>query len=189
MTGKSNISRFSRHPFFQIDMSNDKLKLKNQLCFRFYAASRLITKAYQPFLSELELSYPQYLVLLVLWEHKQVAVKTLSNQLLLETNTLTPLLKRMEQNGLVIRTPSETDHRSTIISLTPKAEQLRWKAQSIPEKLLKTIAAGGEQKQQLLNLLQEIDTMLDELHIANPAYNEETNGILKSEPAQTANYE
>ena len=96
----------------------DSLKLENQLCFPLYAASRLVTKCYQPLLQEFDLTYPQYLVLLILWETDSVNLKVISEKLHLQTNTITPLLKRMEEAGLIDRTRSPEDERSMIISLT-----------------------------------------------------------------------
>lgn len=112
-----------------------QLKLENQICFPLYAASRIITQQYKPLLKILGVTYPQYLVLLVLWEKDKIPVKEISEKLLLETNTLTPLLKRMEVNGLIKRTRSKEDERIVIISLTQKGEHLKNKAIEIPNKL------------------------------------------------------
>lgn len=92
-----------------------QLKLENQLCFSLYATSRLITRKYKDFLTPLELTYPQYLVLLVLWEADKIPTTFIGNKISLETNTLTPLLKRMEKQGLVVRIPSAQDERVMLI--------------------------------------------------------------------------
>ncbi|MCR5588344.1 MAG: MarR family transcriptional regulator [Bacteroidales bacterium] len=110
----------------------DQLKLENQLCFRLYSASRLVTQAYRPLLEPLGLTYPQYLVLLVLWEHKKQTVGEIGEKLLLESNTLTPLLQRMEREELIVRTKGVSDTRQTVIELTPKGKHLERKAKDIP---------------------------------------------------------
>ena len=110
----------------------DQLKLENQLCFRLYSASRLVTQAYRPLLEPLGLTYPQYLVLLVLWEHKKQTVGEIGEKLLLESNTLTPLLQRMEREELIVRTKGVSDTRQTVIELTPKGKHLEHKAKDIP---------------------------------------------------------
>lgn len=113
-----------------------QLQLDNQICFPLYAVSRLVIQQYKPLLDKLEVTYPQYLVLLVLWEKEEIPVKEISKKLLLETNTLTPLLKRMQSNGLIERKRSETDERIVIISLTSKGKELQNKAIEIPNKLI-----------------------------------------------------
>ena len=116
-----------------------QLKLENQICFPLYAVSRLVIQQYKPLLDELGVTYPQYLVLLVLWEKEEVPVKEISQKLFLETNTLTPILKRMQSNGIVERKRSKTDERVVIISLTPKGRELHNKAIEIPNKLIEKL--------------------------------------------------
>ena len=110
-----------------------RFKLENQLCFRLYTASRLITQAYHPLLSNHGLTYPQYLVLLVLWEKDAQPVNDIAKRLLLETNTVTPLLKRMEAEGVVTRTQGTKDARQTIVKLTAKGRGLQEKLMNVPE--------------------------------------------------------
>lgn len=110
-----------------------RFNLDNQLCFRLYTASRLITQAYHPLLSEYGLTYPQYLVLLVLWEKDAQPVNDIAKRLLLETNTVTPLLKRMEAEGVVTRTQGTKDARQTIVKLTAKGRGLQEKLMNVPE--------------------------------------------------------
>lgn len=112
---------------------DDLLKLENQICFPVYAASRLITRMYQPLLEELELTYPQYLVMLLLWEKDHRNVTELSKCLYLESNTLTPLLKRMEQTGFIQRSRSLEDERVVLISLSENGKALEGKALKVPE--------------------------------------------------------
>ena len=96
----------------------NQLKLENQLCFPVYAASRLIIREYQPYLDKLKITYPKYLVLMILWEKDAVPVNDIAKKLILNTNTITPLLKRMEKQGLVKRERSVEDERKVIIQLT-----------------------------------------------------------------------
>ena len=110
-----------------------RFKLENQLCFRLYTASRLITQAYHPLLSDHGLTYPQYLVLLVLWEKDAQPVNDIAKRLLLETNTVTPLLKSMEAEGIVTRTQGTKDARQTIVKLTAKGRGLQEKLMDVPE--------------------------------------------------------
>ena len=110
-----------------------RFKLENQLCFRLYTASRLITQAYHPLLSELGLTYPHYRVLLVLWEKDAQPVNDIAKRLLLETNTVTPLLKRMEAEGVVTRTQGTKDARQTIVKLTAMGRGLQEKLMDVPE--------------------------------------------------------
>lgn len=134
-----------------------QLKLENQLCFPFYAASMLITRKYQPLLDELGITYPQYLVLLVLWEHKAFTVGQIASTLMLNTNTVTPLLKRMEKTGLLERKRSETDERQVLVSLSQKGLQLREQAAQIPYKLIQGVDYSAEKA---LHLMQEINALI-----------------------------
>ena len=109
-----------------------ELLLENQLCFRLYTASRLVTQAYHPLLSEHGLTYPQYLVLLVLWENDSQPVNDIARRLYLETNTVTPLLQRMEKEGIVVRTRGDKDARQMIVSLTEKGRGLQDKLAGVP---------------------------------------------------------
>lgn len=117
-------------------MSNDEfLKLDNQLCFALYACSRSLTRLYRPLLSKLGITYPQYLVLMVLWEDKKQSVSTLGERLLLDSGTLTPLLKRMEKNGLVQRIRSREDERKVFVQLTDNGEKLKIQAYAVPKQM------------------------------------------------------
>ncbi|XXF78020.1 MarR family transcriptional regulator [Myxococcaceae bacterium GXIMD 01537] len=114
----------------------DPLSLDAQLCFPLYAATRAMVQAYAPLLEKLGLTYPQYLVMLVLWEAEGVTVKGLGERLFLDSGTLTPVLKRLEGMGLVRRERSAEDARSVKVSLTPAGRALRRKAESIPEAMM-----------------------------------------------------
>lgn len=113
----------------------DSLKLKNQLCFPLYAASREIIKQYKPFLDEIDLTYTQYIAMMVLWEKKSLTVKEMGELLYLDSGTLTPLLKKMESKGLLTRSRSTEDERSLNVVITDMGEQLKERALSVPEKI------------------------------------------------------
>ncbi len=113
-------------------MIHEEFKLDNQLCFRLYTASRLLSQAYHPLLSEHGLTYPQYLVLLVLWEKDAQPVNDIAKRLFLETNTVTPLLQRMEKEGILVRRKGEKDARQMIVSLTDKGKELQTKLAEVP---------------------------------------------------------
>ncbi|ALC82348.1 MULTISPECIES: MarR family winged helix-turn-helix transcriptional regulator [Bacillus] len=138
----------------------DHLRLENQICFLLYASSREMTKQYKPLLEELDVTYPQYLVLLLLWEHKQLSVKKLGEQLYLDSGTLTPMLKRMEQHDLINRKRSEFDERSVTIQLTDKGQALKNKASSVPLRIAEIIGNNNNDidtlKSILLNLLETL---------------------------------
>jgi DNA-binding MarR family transcriptional regulator len=137
-------------------LCNPLLKLENQLCFSVYALSRLITKAYQPLLDALDVTYPQYLVLLLLWEHETLAVKSLGEKLLLDSGTLTPLLKRMEQRGWLSRRRDTHDERSVLIALQPAGRDLQQLAQEIPTELAARFNMNAEEIASLRTQLQQL---------------------------------
>lgn len=118
---------------------NEQLLLQNQLCFPLYAASRLVIRAYQPFLDELRLTYPQYLVMIVLWEKDEITVNDIVERLMLQTNTVTPMLQRMEKMGVIERHKAEKDKREVIVALTSKGKEMRTQASEIPQKLVETL--------------------------------------------------
>lgn len=120
------------------DQEDDLLDLDRQVCFPLYAASNLLTRLYRPVLAEIGLSYPQYLVMLVLWKQTPQTVGSLGDRLNLDSGTLTPLLKRMELAGLVTRTRDAEDERRVLIELTPEGRALREAARNVPA----TLAAG-----------------------------------------------
>ena len=141
-------------------MSKNQLCLDEQLCFPIYAASNLIVKAYRPFLTPLGLTYPQYLVMLVLWEKECVSVGDLGQILHLDSGTLIPLLKRMETSGLINRSRDPNDERRVLISLKDKGRDLSAEAEKIPKELTKNIEFDNlnqlrDELKVLVNLLSE----------------------------------
>ncbi|MGG7143266.1 MarR family winged helix-turn-helix transcriptional regulator [Clostridium nigeriense] len=134
----------------------NNLKLDNQLCFSLYALSREIIKLYKPLLDELNLTYTQYLVMLVLWEEEKSTVKHLGNRLHLDSGTLTPLLKKLESMGLIRKYRSEYDDRVVIAKLTKEGEELQEKAKNIPSKMLCSINIEEKKVKKLKNELDEV---------------------------------
>ncbi|MCH1929708.1 MarR family transcriptional regulator [Shewanella sp. A25] len=129
-------------PSGDIAISDNLLCLDNQVCFSLYSAANAIVRAYRPLLEKLDLTYPQYLVMLVLWEEQGISVKTLGDKLFLDSGTLTPLLKRLESKGLVSRGRSEQDERVRVLSLTPEGQALKLLAREVPTQM--RCKVGGE---------------------------------------------
>lgn len=137
---------------------SDHLTLEKQLCFRLYSLNKTITKLYKPLLTKLGLTYPQYLVMLAMWQVKQsVPIKALCQQLDLDTGTLSPLLKRMEQANLLRRIRSGEDERLVSISLTEHGRQLKTQAKHIPETMF---ALTGLSIEEVVNLQKTLDKAL-----------------------------
>lgn len=134
----------------------EMMKLSNQLCFPLYAASRKITGLYTPFLSELHLTYTQYLVMLVLWEQDDITVSEICRRLYLDNGTVSPLLKKMEQEGLVRRTRSEEDERVVRVSLTEEGKVLQEKAKNVPGQVGSCVRLAPGKALTLYQLLYEI---------------------------------
>ena len=148
-------------------MTKEQLKLENQLCFPIYAVSRLITREYQPYLEKLGVTYPQYLVLLVLWESGSLTVNEISQKLILNTNTITPLLKRMENMKLLVRRRSNEDERKVIVKLTEKGKLLQEEAVEIPKQLGSRLISDAISKEDLLELKSTLNQMINFLATDN----------------------
>jgi DNA-binding MarR family transcriptional regulator len=144
-------------------MVYEQLKLGNQLCFPLYAVSRLVIQAYQPHLDKLGITYPQYLVLMVLWETDSVSVNEITRRLFLNTNTITPVLKRMAAQGIVTRQRSVDDERKVIVTLTPKGRQLQADAASVPEKMAAGLVSENVKVEDLLRLKDQLHMMIQSL--------------------------
>lgn len=130
-------------------INDDILKLDNQLCFAIYACSKEITRLYRPFLEQYGLTYTQYITLLALWEKDDVTVKDLGERLYLDSGTLTPLLKKMEENQLLVRQRSSEDERKVIIKLTEKARNLKKDILSVPSKIFCSTGLSPEEAVEL----------------------------------------
>ena len=130
-----------------------ELRLENQLCFPLYACAKEVTRRYKPFLDPLGLTYTQYITMMVLWEKKEVRVKDLGEVLYLDSGTLTPLLKRLEQKGLITRSRYQDDERALCIQITDLGETLQEKAKSVPEEMRACLPLSVEEMQVLKKLL------------------------------------
>ena len=137
-------------------MSYEQLKLENQLCFPLYAASRAITRAYKPLLDPLGLTYPQYLTLMSLWEHGDQSVSELGACLMLDSGTLTPLLKKLEVKGLIVRQRDTQDERRVVAKLTRKGRALEQQAVEIPAKMGESIPMSAAEIAKLRAMLQQM---------------------------------
>ena len=134
----------------------DILKIENQLCFPMYACAREVIKQYKPHLDELDLTYTQYITMMVLWERRSVTVKELGKSLYLDSGTLTPLLKKMEAKGLLSRTRSTADERNLIVALTEEGEKLRERALEVPAKMAQCVPLDSQEVAELYRLLYKI---------------------------------
>src|SRR5690349_8490316 len=139
----------------------DPLLLGNQICFAVYSTAHAFNRVYKPLLDKLQLTYPQYLVMMVLWERDGVPIKEIGEKLFLDSGTLTPLLKRMEAADLVKRTRSTEDERQVLIALTAKGEALREKARAVPQSIL---AASDCSVGELVAMKNEIVALRDRLN-------------------------
>lgn len=140
-------------------MSEDKyaaIRLKNQICFPLYACSKEIVRRYKPFLDELDLTYTQYIVMMVLWERKEVTVKELGEELFLDSGTLTPLLKKLQAKGFVTRERMESDERNLLVSVTKAGEELKDEAVKIPMKMSGCITLDAQKSEELYKLLYQL---------------------------------
>ena len=155
-------------PSRPISASDPALLLDNQLCFALYSASLAMTKLYKPLLESLGLTYPQYLVMLVLWEQDSMTVSGLGERLYLDSGTLTPLLKRMEAADLLQRTRSAQDERRVVVTLTPAGRKLKARAAKVPACV---VQAAGCPVSELVALTHQVQTLRDQLGLAAPVAN------------------
>lgn len=138
------------------DSKYDSLKLENQLCFPLYAASREIIKQYKPFLDELDLTYTQYISMMLLWEKKTLTVKEMGEYLYLDSGTLTPLLKKLEAKGYITRVRSTVDERSLNVTITEAGEQLKDRAVNVPAEMAKCSRLEQEEAVTLYRILYKM---------------------------------
>ena len=134
----------------------ESLKLSNQLCFPLYACSREMIKLYKPYLDELGLTYTQYITMMVLWEHKAMTVKSLGQELYLDSGTLTPLLKKLEEKGLVTRRRSDKDERNLIVTITESGEAMKDRALHIPAEMTKCVNLPKDDIRNLYRMLHQM---------------------------------
>ena len=148
---------------YKFDMAYEQLKLENQLCFRLYTAARLTMGVYHPYLDPLGITYPQDLVLLVLWEQDKQPVCDIAKKMMLDTNTVTPLLQRMEKSGLINRTRGKEDSRQRIVSLTEKGKAMQEQAKHIPECLGNDVALKTGDAEEIMKMIPTLDKLIDGL--------------------------
>ena len=134
----------------------ESLRLSKQLCFPLYACSRQMIKLYKPWLDEIGLTYTQYITMMVLWEHQSMTVKSLGQELFLDSGTLTPLLKKLEEKGLVTRRRSDRDERNLIVTITEAGEDLKDAALHIPVEMTKCINLPREEIRELYRMLHQM---------------------------------
>lgn len=134
----------------------ESLKLGNQLCFPLYACSKEIIRKYKPYLDNIDLTYTQYITMMVLWEKKTVNVKSLGESLYLDSGTLTPVLKKLESKGYITRERSNEDERNLVVTITKKGEELRDKAIDIPSEIGSCVKLSPEDAKVLYDLLYKI---------------------------------
>ena len=139
-----------------MEKDNDKLKLKNQLCFPIYLCSKEIIRKYTPLLDELDLTYTQYIVMMYFWEVEKSNVKEIGNTLLLDSSTLTPLLKKLEAKGYITRVRYTVDERNLEVTITDKGKKLKSKALSIPDKMGKCVNLTKEEASTLYSLMYKV---------------------------------
>lgn len=142
-------------------MNDEILKLENQLCFPLYAAAKEVVNRYKPLLDKLDLTYTQYIAMMVLWEYKSIGVKELGKHLYLDSGTLTPLLKRLEGKGLVRRERSREDERAVNITITEAGEKLKEEAIGIPGQIVKCMPLSMEEARTLYTLLYKLLGQMD----------------------------
>ena len=134
----------------------DVLKLENQLCFPLYVCAKEVVRAYKPYLDELDITYTQYITMMVMWEHKGLRVKDIGEHLYLDSGTLTSVLKKLEEKGFVTRKRSEKDERDLIVTLTDKGTALKEKAVHVPKRLGRCIELDPQKAKALYETLYEI---------------------------------
>lgn len=134
----------------------EALRLDNQLCFPLYACAKEIVRRYKPFLDEIDLTYTQYIAMMVLWEEREINVKELGSRLYLDSGTLTPVLKRLEQKGLITRQRDDKDERVLIVSITKEGDELKDKAVEIPIKMAGCVSLEPQDAAELYGLLHKL---------------------------------
>lgn len=141
--------------------NSESLKLENQICFPLYVIAKEITGLYRPFLDELDITYPQYLVMMVLWENDELPVNHIGEKLYLDSGTLTPLLKRLEAKGLIIRKRKKEDERVVQVFISDLGKELQQKACEIPSKIYHKVGVSKEDWAELSNSVKKILNKLD----------------------------
>lgn len=144
-------------------MAYEQLKLENQVCFRLYTVARLITQGYQPWLSQIGITYTQYIVLMVLWEQDHQPVNDIAKRLFLETNTVTPLIKRMEMMKIVTRRKDKQDARKTIVSLTERGKAMEAETAKVPGCMSRMLLGTGLAEEVFLKMVPLLDEIIGKM--------------------------
>jgi DNA-binding MarR family transcriptional regulator len=139
-----------------MDEKNDELKIENQICFPLYACSKELVRRYTPFLEKIDLTYTQYIAMMVMWDKKEINVKSLGEILYLDSGTLTPLLKKLEKKGYIQRSRSKEDERNLNLIITKKGMELRKKAKDIPLKISECVNLTEKEALSLYKMLYKI---------------------------------
>ncbi|MBR2100641.1 MAG: MarR family transcriptional regulator [Eubacterium sp.] len=145
-----------------MEKNYNALKLDNQLCFPLYACAKEVVKKYKPYLDKLDLTYTQYITMMVMWEKKSVNVKELGESLFLDSGTLTPLLKKLEAKGYIKRERSKSDERNLLVSITEKGEALKDDAIEVPYKMVQCVHLTQEEGKELYRLLHKLLETVDD---------------------------
>jgi len=145
-----------------MDKNYDALRLENQICFPLYAASRELIKKYRPYLEALDLTYTQYIAMMVFWSESKLSVKELGKKLFLDSGTLTPVLKSLEAKGYVVRSRSKDDERVLEVEITEKGEMLKEQAVSVPRSVADCVRLDAQEAMQLYSLLYKVLGSLNE---------------------------
>lgn len=138
-----------------------QLILDNQICFRLYTAARMITSSYTPYFKQYGITYPQYLVLMLLWEKDNRKIGEITEKLKMETNTVTPILQRMEKRGLLVKHTGENDHRQRIVSLTREGKDLEEQIKDVPVCIAKKMSEAGMTTEEFQSMAQLLDKFID----------------------------
>lgn len=144
-----------------MENKNDALKIENQLCFPLYACAKEVVRRYKPFLDEIDLTYTQYIAMMVIWDKKEINVKSLGEKLYLDSGTLTPLLKKLEGKGFITRERNSADERNLIVKITEEGEKLKERARCVPAQMSKCMDLTQEEAIQLYTILYKILKGLD----------------------------
>ncbi|MCR5769243.1 MAG: MarR family transcriptional regulator [Lachnospiraceae bacterium] len=134
----------------------DSLKLENQLCFPLYACAKEVVRRYKPFLDKLDLTYTQYIAMMVLWEDKSLNVRELGERLYLDSGTLTPVLKKLETKGYITRERSDKDERNLIVTISKEGEELKKQAVCVPSQMSACVSLSPEEAMTLYGLLYKL---------------------------------
>ena len=146
-------------------MAYPQLSLDSQVCFRLYTVSRLVVQCYRPFLDKIGITYLQYMAMMVLWEKDNIPVGDITKRLILDTNTVTPLLQRMEKEGLIIRKKSNQDTRQRIVSLTEKGRALEEQAKEVPLCMAEYLYGNNITQEEILSIIPNLDKMISILKV------------------------